>query len=381
MSTYKVIQDVEAEDKLIGPLSLRQFIYAAIAAVCLYLSYFLTTHGAAFMLVILLPVAFTSGFFAFPWGRDQPTEIWALAKIRFFFKPRKRIWDQSGASELVTITAPKKIQQDFTNGLTQTEVQSRLRALADTIDSRGWAIKNSNLNYQQPVALAEPESDRLMGASSLPQPIIGNDIQAADDIMDEQNNAAAQRVDSMINAADRAHRQTIESNLKKSHPKMPSGGNPSQPANYWFLNQPTVPASVPANQVTFSTQVVTPGMEETDQFAPGGMPTPDEKTLVQQLQERRQELPTNAYYGHLHTVQPLSVQQQMQKDAQERAARQPQPTYTETTTSAVPSTQPPMTPGTQAAILQLSKNNDLNVSTIAREAERASQDEVVINLH
>jgi len=39
MATYKVIQDIEAEDKLVGPLTLRQFIYAAIAAICGYLSF------------------------------------------------------------------------------------------------------------------------------------------------------------------------------------------------------------------------------------------------------------------------------------------------------------------------------------------------------
>ena len=33
MAEYKVAQDVEAEDKLIGPFSFRQFIYLIIAAV------------------------------------------------------------------------------------------------------------------------------------------------------------------------------------------------------------------------------------------------------------------------------------------------------------------------------------------------------------
>ena len=46
MATYKVLQDIEAEDKLLGPLTLRQFVYGAIAVICLYLSYFLTTKGA-----------------------------------------------------------------------------------------------------------------------------------------------------------------------------------------------------------------------------------------------------------------------------------------------------------------------------------------------
>src|SRR5256885_13216877 len=124
MASYKVIQDVEAEDKLLGPLTLRQFIYAGMSAITLYLSYFSATHHAGFMLVIFLPFALICAFFAFPWGRDQPTEIWALAKIRFFLKPRRRIWNQSGTKDLVTVTAPRRSQADYTNGLSETEVRS-----------------------------------------------------------------------------------------------------------------------------------------------------------------------------------------------------------------------------------------------------------------
>src|SRR5580704_13538668 len=150
MATYKVIQDIEAEDKLVGPLSLRQFIYAAIAALCAYLSFVSLTKGAAFLLVIFVPVMLFTGFFAAPLGGDQPTEVWALAKIRFFIKPRRRIWDQSGVKDLVNITVPKKIEKAFSNGLSQSEVHSRLRALASTIDSRGWVIKNVNANLYDP---------------------------------------------------------------------------------------------------------------------------------------------------------------------------------------------------------------------------------------
>src|SRR6202167_364448 len=97
MATYKVIQDIEAEDKLVGPLTLRQFIYAGIAALSGYLGFLTASKGAPFMLGVFAPITFVCGFFAFPWGKDQPTEVWALAKIRFFLKPRRRIWDQTGA--------------------------------------------------------------------------------------------------------------------------------------------------------------------------------------------------------------------------------------------------------------------------------------------
>ena len=140
MATYKLIQDIEAEDKILGPLTLRQFIFALITVFFGYLCFLVLTKGAAFMLVVFLPPMVFFGFFALPLGRDQPTEVWALAKLRFLFKPRTRIWNQSGVKELVTITAPKKIERHLTKGYTQTEVDSRLHALADTIDSRGWEL-------------------------------------------------------------------------------------------------------------------------------------------------------------------------------------------------------------------------------------------------
>jgi len=415
MATYKVIQDVEAEDKLIGPLSLRQFIYAGAAAITFYLSYFFTTHHAGFMLVIFLPFGAICSFFAFPWGRDQPTEIWALAKIRFMIKPRRRIWDQSGTKDLVTVTAPKKVENNYTNGLTDTEVKSRLHALADTIDSRGWAIKNANLNvYSQPaLVMGEPSSDRLLTPSALPQQVSNMEVRAGDDMLDEKNNARAQAVDNMIEASAKAHRAKIVKDLSQSAPPPPAPvapptappvkaptkqqapSNRPQPNNYWFLNQPSRAADIPANMVTFNTQVVTPGMTESGTPSEPALPRNDEQNLVQALDARRQELPpATAYYSHLHTIQPLSTQPPQtaipsgapsnMSVAQAVANGLPIPTQTVPSIARQnpqPIPPPPVTPTQQAAILQLANNNDLNVATIAREADRAAPDEVVIKLH
>ena len=177
MAAYKVIQDVEAEDHIIGPLTLRQFIYALIAAFFGYLCFIVTVKHAAFLLVILIPPLIFFGFFAFPFGRDQPTEIWALAKIRFLFKPRKRLWNQSGIKELVTITAPKIIEKVYTNNLSSTEVKSRLQALANTLDSRGWAIKNvSSMSYFPQNITNSESTQRLIDLESIPKPVPEFDI-------------------------------------------------------------------------------------------------------------------------------------------------------------------------------------------------------------
>ncbi|HLG90757.1 MAG TPA: hypothetical protein VI336_01165, partial [Candidatus Saccharimonadales bacterium] len=39
MAVYKVIQDIEAEDKLVGPLTLKGFIYALIAGFLAFINF------------------------------------------------------------------------------------------------------------------------------------------------------------------------------------------------------------------------------------------------------------------------------------------------------------------------------------------------------
>lgn len=376
MATYKVLQDIEAEDKLIGPLTLRQFIYALIAALFGYLTFLVVSKGAPALAAVFLPLTLIPAFFAWPWGRDQPTEVWALAKIRFMVMPRKRIWNQSGIKELVTITIPKKVERMLTNGLTQNEVESRLRTLANTIDTRGWAIKNVNVNMYGQTAMFtdDSKSDRLIGMSSLPQPVSNIEVKASDDMLDVQNNPVAQQFDSLINASAKAHHQQIINSLQSpvlapiAPPSKPTQAQPVQPANnYWFLSEPDQGAStVPQDAVTFNTQVVTPGSNTFDPVAAAN-PTPYEEEFIKHLKNDSSFGPNR--YGHMHVVQPLSAQQATIK------------------TTPMPSTEPTpprVTRQPDAAILDLATNNDLNVATIAREAQKRKDpppNEVVISLH
>ncbi len=202
---YKVIQDIEAEDKLLGPLTLKGFIYAIIAIFCAFINFRLITASGLgplkwlFVLMFLLPMILF-GVLASPLGRHQPTEVWLLARIRFLLKPRKRLWSQTGLLHLVTITAPKKIDKQRTKGLSETEVKSRLQTLASTLDSRGWAVKN--LTVAPDLLDREAESDRLVAPTTLAPSTPDIDIHPADDIMDEQNNPTAQYFASLMEQAD-----------------------------------------------------------------------------------------------------------------------------------------------------------------------------------
>lgn len=346
MATYKVIQDIEAEDHILGPLSLRQFIFALIAVFFFYLCFISLTKGASFLLAVFLPPGLFCAFFAFPFGKDQPTEVWALAKIRFLFKPRQRVWNQSGVKELVTITVPKKIEVQRTNGLSQNEVKSRLRALADTLDSRGWVVKNLNSNVYAPSVLGgQGSSERLLSISNIPQPVPDYDVPGTADMLDDNYSPLAQQFDSMITTAAQNRRQQIIDELTSPVVTAP---NP-QPQSQWF--NPPVPAA-PTQPAPIQSITQTEEAAAAEQL---------KASLAAQAQ-------VNA---KLHIIAPtddstIAVPHDL------APAPAPQPAA------------PPVTSKSDPVILNLAKNNDLNIATLAREAGKTKDmgdDEVVISLH
>ena len=200
MATYKVIQDIEAEDKLLGPLTLKQFIFAVITVGFAGMAFVTVTKvGNPLAAIPFLPFIAVFGFLAAPIGRDQPTEVWLAARLRFLFVPRKRIWDQNGLKELVTITAPKQDVHVYSDNLSKKEVKSRLRALSDVIDSRGWATRNVAINaYDPQPQYLQQTTDRLLNQDSLPQIVPELTMGADADILDATNNPTAQHFEELV---------------------------------------------------------------------------------------------------------------------------------------------------------------------------------------
>jgi hypothetical protein len=355
MATYKVIQDIEAEDKLIGWMTPRQTIYAAIVIVSGFMWFLFATHDAWWLGVIFLPHMILLTVLSGPFVHDQPSEVWLLAKIKFSLLPRRRIWDQSGVKELVTITVPKKIERQLTDGLSQTEVKSRLQALANTIDSRGWAVKNVNVNLFAQPDYAMAGSDRLIDTNAMPQDVPSFEVTAQDDILDERSNPIAQHLDQMITQSSQAHRQQVVQQMQ--NPKQTG-----QQADYWFLNATAgQQAPVAPGYATFDhNPTVMPGTAQ----VPSPVATPqvtadDQAALLDKL--HKQKKTTTKSNKHLRTIKTLEEKQEEERQMAAAKPKQPE----------------------NPVVQQLSKNNDLNISTIARQANKAQKSddgEVIISL-
>lgn len=194
MATYKVPQDVEADDKLIGPFSFRQFIYLIIVALAVGLGYGLSRLFIG-LAIIPLPIVLLFGALALPLRKDQPMEIYLAAIISYYIKPHKRLWDPDGVESLIEITVPKIVEVQRSKNITQADAEQRFSYLAGIVDSGGWAIRGA-------------------GAQASPSATLNNDIfleaQSAEDVLDSSNSVAQTFNTMMTKEADRVRQEAID---------------------------------------------------------------------------------------------------------------------------------------------------------------------------
>ena len=154
MAQYKVPQDVEADDKLIGPFSFRQFIYLLIAAGLVALAVGLFQ---IFPLLAIIPLPFIILFvvLALPLKKDQPMETYLAAIVSYYLKPRTRLWTPGQRESTILITAPKVVEENRVRDISSEEATHRLSFLADIVDSQGYAIRGAGENSMREDLIAE----------------------------------------------------------------------------------------------------------------------------------------------------------------------------------------------------------------------------------
>lgn len=336
MAVYKVAQDVEADDKLIGPFSFRQFIYLIIVALSGALAWGLSRIFIG-LAIIPLPIILFFGALALPLRKDQPMEIYLAAILSFYLKPHKRLWEPDGVESLVEITAPKVVEVQRTKTLSQDETERRLSFLADIADTEGWAVRH--------VAAAPPQTSMATDVYYA--------AQQAEDVLDTSG-GVGQALDTMMDQADARRREEM---IARMHAAAQPGDDPQQVTPATTAPVPQAVPVAPAPQ-TLSPAAVTPQvMQQPTTTAP----IPQTTAPV-----------FNPYPSEIHqsVIQPLSAQPQVQPIPP--SAPQPPVTTSET----------PVSPD----IINLANNPDLSIETIQREANRIqskadrADDEVFVSL-
>ena len=140
---YQVPQFIDIEDRIIGPLTLKQFLYLAFAAALLFVFWFLLKFYI--WIIVALPITAASLAFAFVKINDRPFVYFFLAAVSYFIKPKLYIFSTvAKIRRSEEIGAPTEaLEKIKPQPMAEKVTKSSLKELAMNLD-----IGNGRLNNQ-----------------------------------------------------------------------------------------------------------------------------------------------------------------------------------------------------------------------------------------
>jgi hypothetical protein cdiviTM7_00587 len=345
MATYKVPQDVEAEDKLLGPFTFRQFIYLLISAAGIAVIFGLFQ---IFPLLAIIPVPIV-GFFlilALPLKKDQPMEVYLASIASFYLKSNKRLWTPGQKESTIKITAPKIVEKPRARNITEEEASTRLSFLSNLVDSEGYSIRN-NSNFNE---------DFIAETNDVP------------DILDQNSN---QTINQMIAREQENRHANIVSNMKAAISSADQLLPPPSPQ----MNQSQVDSSNP-----FQAAIQNLQQGNTTSYQPAAYPqnfTPSPQAYPQNFAPNPQY--NQPYNQQFFNQPPIPPQPQFYPNTPFAPQQNyPNPTYPPGPTQATPPQyingfiNQNLNPEVNQGFQNLANNQDFTIDTISKQANRLS---------
>lgn len=141
---YRVPRNIDMEDRIVGPLTMSQFIYVATGSIIIYVlykAYFIDNPTVFYIGSIPVAIIFTS--MAFLKVQEEPFPKFIVSTILFFAKPKRRVWHKdnidSGSHVIKkTPTTPEQKSEPH-QGVTK----QKLNELTTLLDTSGSAAQNN----------------------------------------------------------------------------------------------------------------------------------------------------------------------------------------------------------------------------------------------
>lgn len=137
---YPVPQNIFMPDRIIGPLTLAQFLYLLVSGILALLVWFIFSKASILLtIVLILPIVALGLGLAFIKINNRPFHIFLLNGYAFFAKPRQRIWLKTPEIPYTpAVTAP--VKQEVKTAPKNTKVPAKsISDLASIIDTQGWS--------------------------------------------------------------------------------------------------------------------------------------------------------------------------------------------------------------------------------------------------
>lgn len=137
---YKVPQNIDLEDKIIGPFTMRQFAYLMVAGFIIYgwwnyASQFVVPSPMTIFAPLALPVGLVAVAFTLVKVNDRPFEFFIANLFKYMFTPKKRMWREGYIPEAVIMV--DKIVQKVEERI---KTSDDLDSLAKNLEARSQEI-------------------------------------------------------------------------------------------------------------------------------------------------------------------------------------------------------------------------------------------------
>jgi len=136
---YAVPQFIEIEDKIIGPLTMKQFLWLLVGGGVIFMLYFLLQFGVWIMVSLLIGGGFAGMAFIRIYG--MPLIQFMTSFLRFSLMSQIFIWRRKTEGPLREIPERTVFEDAILSPMPQKPrpVQGRIRALSWQLDVRGSA--------------------------------------------------------------------------------------------------------------------------------------------------------------------------------------------------------------------------------------------------
>jgi len=136
MQQFTVPQFIDVEDKIIGPITVRQFIILIVAGLILFLEYKLS--DITFFIFLAIPTGIVFGTIAFARVNGMPFHYFVIHIIETLKKPALRTWQRERALKEAVKTKAGEAKVAATPAPTKAPVtRSRLSDISLLIDTGG----------------------------------------------------------------------------------------------------------------------------------------------------------------------------------------------------------------------------------------------------
>lgn len=129
---FKVPQNIDLADRIVGPLTLVQFLYLLVGGIVIYVLFSVVAPiNVGLFFTLSFPIALFSFGLAFLKIQDQPFGKFVMSFLTYLIRPKTRVWTKEGLPPeiIVADTKPKHKERVTPKAIKKSELEKLTQAL------------------------------------------------------------------------------------------------------------------------------------------------------------------------------------------------------------------------------------------------------------